>query len=67
MNAGKILGIIVIAAVALGLIGLAVKLVSGLFGLLGGLLNALLGVAVVIALVVIVIWMFRYAAKNGKK
>ena len=67
MKTGKIIGIILIAAVAIALIGLALKVVSGLFSLMGGLINAVLGLAVIIALVVIVVWMFRYAAKNNKK
>ena len=67
MNIAKILGLVVVAAVALALIGLVVKLLTGVLGLVSGLLNAVLGVAVVIALIAIVAWMFRYAAKNGKK
>ena len=64
MKAGKILGILIVAAVAIALIGLVLKVVSGLFSLVGGLINALLGIAVIVALIVIVVWMFRYAAKN---
>lgn len=67
MKTGKILGIIIAAAVAIALIGLVIKVVSGLFGLIGGLINAVLGIAVLVALAAIVIWMFRYAAKNNKK
>ena len=67
MNIGKIVGVVLLSAVVLGLIALAIKLISGFFGLLGGLINLVLGVAVVLALVLIVAWMFRYAAKNGKK
>ena len=67
MNTGKLIIMIVAAAVVVGLIGLGIKLIAGLFGLLGSFFNLLLGIAVVLALVIIVVWMFRYAAKNGKK
>ena len=66
MKAGKIIGAIMALLVVIGIIVLAVKLISGAFSLLGGLIDAVLGLAVVVALVAIVIWMFRYAAKSKK-
>ncbi|PWM19839.1 MAG: hypothetical protein DBX49_01665 [Clostridia bacterium] len=66
MKAGKIIGAIIALLVVIGIIVLAVKLISGAFSLLGGLIDAVLGLAVVVALVAIVIWMFRYAAKSKK-
>ena len=66
MKAGKIIGVLVALLAAVGIIVLAVKLISGAFSLLGGLIDAVLGLGVVVALVAIVIWMFRYAAKSRK-
>ncbi len=66
MKAGKIIGAIMALLVVIGIIVLAVRLISGAFSLLGGLIDAVLGLAVVVALVAIVIWMFRYAAKSKK-
>lgn len=66
MKAGKIIGAIIALLVVIGIIVLAVKLISGAFSLLGGLIDAVLGLAVVVALVAIVIWMFRYATKSKK-
>lgn len=66
MKAGKIIAGAVAAAVALGGIVLAIKLINGAFSLLGGLIDAVLGLLVILALVAIVVWMFRYAARNRK-
>lgn len=66
MKAGKIIGAIIALLVVIGIVVLAVKLISGAFSLLGGLIDAVLGLAVFVALVAIVIWMFRYAAKSKK-
>lgn len=66
MKAGKIIGALIALLVVIGIIVLAVRLISGAFSLLGGLIDAVLGLAVVVALVAIVIWMFRYAAKSKK-
>lgn len=66
MKAGKIIGVLIALLAAVGIIVLAVKLISGAFSLLGGLIDAVLGLGVVVALVAIVIWMFRYAAKSKK-
>ena len=55
---------ILTAIVALALVVLLIRVVSGAFSLLSGAVNAVLGVAVVLALVIIVIWMFRYASKH---
>lgn len=66
MKPGKIVGAVLGAAVCIGILVLAFKLISGAFGLLGGLIDAVLGLLVIIALVAIVIWMFAYAAKHKK-
>ena len=66
MKAGKIIAAAAGAAVAVGIVVLAYKLISGAVGLLGGLIDADLGLLVILALLAIVIWMFRYAAKNRK-
>lgn len=60
----KLIALVASALVALGLIILAVRIISGAVVLVGGLFNAVLGVVVVLALVAIVIWMFSYAKRN---
>ena len=55
---------ILAAIVALALVVLLIRVVSGAFSLLSGAVNAVLGVAVILALVIIVIWMFRYASRK---
>ena len=55
---------ILTAIVALALVVLLIRVVSGAFSLLSGAVNAVLGVAVVLALVIIVIWMFRYEGRK---
>lgn len=57
MNKNKIISIVIALAVAVGVLVLAAKLISGAF-------NAVLGIIVIFALVVIVVWMFLYAAKK---
>ena len=64
MNSKKLIYAILAAAVAIALVVLLVKIVSGAFGLLSGAVNAVLGIAVVAALVVIVVWMFAYARRR---
>ena len=64
MNSKKLVYAILAAAVAIALVVLLVKIVSGAFGLLSGAVTAVLGIAVVAALVVIVIWMFAYAKRR---
>ena len=64
MNSKKLVYAILAAAVAIALVVLLVKIVSGAFGLLSGAVNAVLGIAVVAALVVIVVWMFAYARRH---
>ena len=61
MNSKKLVYAILTAAVAIALVVLLVKIVSGAFGLLSGAVNAVLGIVVVAALVMIVLWMFSYA------
>ena len=58
-NLGKILFAVVALALIVGAIVLVVKIVKGA-------LNTILGVMVIIALIVIVIWMFSYAARRRK-
>ena len=64
MNSKKLVYAILAAAVAIALVVLLVKIVSGAFGLLSGAINAVLGIAVVAALVLIVVWMFAYARRH---
>ena len=66
MNKGKLIGSIVAALVVIGVFVLAFKLISGAFSLVSGALDAVLGVVLILGLVIIVIWMFRYAAKKRK-
>ena len=64
MNSKKLVYAIRTAAVAIALVVLLVKIVSGAFGLLSGAVNAVLGIVVVAALVLIVLWMFSYARRR---
>lgn len=52
------------ALIAIALIVLLIKIVSGAFTLLNGTFNTIIGLIVIIALVVIVVWMFRYASRH---
>ena len=56
--------ILLAAAVVLGVILLAVKLVGGAFSLLSGAVNAILGIVILLVLAAIVIWMFSYAKRK---
>ncbi len=60
-------GMLVVAVVAVAVLVLAFKLLSGALGLVHGALDTVLGLALILGLVAIVIWMFRYAAKKRKK
>ena len=64
MNKNKIISIVIARAVAVGVLGLAAKLISGAISIVSGAFNAVLGIIVIFALVVIVVWMFLYAAKK---
>ena len=64
MNSKKLVYAILTAAVAIALVVLLVKIVSGAFGLLSGAVNAVLGIVVVAALGMIVLWMFSYARRR---
>ena len=64
MNNKKIVYAALAALIAIALIVLLIKIVSGAFTLLNGTFNTIIGLIVIIALVVIVIWMFRYASKH---
>ena len=55
---------ILLAAVAVALIVLLIKLVGGAYSVMSGALNTVLGVVLSIALVGIWIWMFLYARKR---
>ena len=46
---------------------LAVKLVSGAFSVVHGALDTVLGIVLILALLILVAWMFLYAAKKRKK
>ena len=58
---GKIIVGISFLAVVIAIVVFAFKLISCL---ISGALNLVLGIGVVIALIVIVVWMFAYAAKQ---
>ena len=64
MNKNKIISIVIALAVAVGVHVLAAKLISGAISIVSGAFNAVLGIIVIFALVVIVVWMFLYAAKK---
>ena len=64
MDSKKIVYAALAALIAIALIVLLIKVVSGAFTLLNGTFNTIIGLIVIIALVVIVIWMFRYASKH---
>ena len=64
MDSKKIVYAALAALIAIALIVLLIKIVSGAFTLLNGTFNTVIGLIVIIALVVIVIWMFRYASKH---
>ena len=64
MNKNKIISIVIALAVAVGVLVLAAKLISGAISIVSGAFNAVLGIIVIFALVVIVVWMFLYAAKK---
>ena len=64
MNGKKLVYAALAAAVAIALIVLLIRVVTGAFTLLSGAVNAVLGVVIVAALVLIVLWMFLYARKK---
>ena len=64
MNKNKIISIVIALAVAVGVLVLAAKLISSAISIVSGAFNAVLGIIVIFALVVIVVWMFLYAAKK---
>ena len=65
MKNGKSLVLTLLAAaVVLGIIVLAIRLVGGAFSLLGGAVNAVLGIVILLVLAAIVIWMLSYAKRN---
>ncbi len=64
MNAKKIGGLILALAIIIGVLVLAVKLISGAFALVHGALDTVLGVVLILGLIAIVAWMFAYAKKK---
>ena len=66
MNAKKIGGLILALAIIIGVLVLAVKLISGAFALVHGALDTVLGVVLILGLIAIVAWMFAYARKHRK-
>ena len=64
MNNKKLIHTVLSAIIAIALIVLPIKVVSGTFALLSGAVNAVVAIVVILALVVIVVWMFRYASKH---
>lgn len=67
MNLKKIITYLIFAAVAIGLLVLAVSIIRGAVSLAGGLLNTILAIIIILALVAIVAWMLSYAKKSSKK
>ena len=65
MKSGKsVVWMLLAAIVVVGVIILAIRLISGAFSLLGGAVNAVLGIVLLIALAAIVIWMLSYAKRK---
>ena len=64
MDSKIIVYAVLAALVAIALIVLLIKVVSGAFTLLNGTFNTIIGLIVIIALVIIVVWMFRYASRH---
>ena len=67
MNLKKIITYLIFAAVAIGLLVLAVSIIRGAVSLAGGLLNTILAIIIILALLAIVAWMLSYAKKSSKK
>ena len=66
MNAKKIGALALAIVLVVGVLILAVKLISSGLALAHGVLNTILGVVLILALVAIVAWMFSYAKKRKK-
>ena len=67
MNLKMIITYLILAAVAIGLLVLAVNIIRGAVSLAGGLLNTILAIIIILALLAIVAWMLSYAKKSSKK
>ena len=67
MTTKDISRLVVLAVVVITCISILFKLITGAISLVSNLANVVLGVVVVAALVLIVLWMFSYARKMGKK
>ena len=67
MNLKKIITYLIFAAIAIGLLVLAVSIIRGAVSLAGGLLNTILAIIIILALLAIVAWMLSYAKKSSKK
>ena len=59
--------LVVLACVVVCCVSILFKLITGAISLVSGVANLILGAVVVLALVLIVLWMFSYAKKMGKK
>ena len=62
----KWIGAIVALLVAVAVFVLAFRLIGGTFHLLSNALDAVVGIVLILAMVIIVVWMFLYAAKKRK-
>ena len=67
MKKGKWIAGLVALIVLVFVLVLAVKLVSGAFSVMHGALDTVLGIVLILALLILVAWMFLYAAKKRKK
>lgn len=66
MKKGKLIGGLVALIVIVVVLVLALKLISGAFSLVHGALDTMLGIVLIVALLLLVAWMFLYAAKKRK-
>ena len=58
---------VVLVCVVICCVSILFKLITGAISLVSGVANFVLGVIIVVALVLIVLWMFHYAKRMGKK
>ena len=64
MKKSSIIATVIGALVLIAIISIISLILKGVFHLAGGLLDTVLGIIIVLALIVLIIWMFRYAAKK---
>ena len=67
MTTKDISRLVVLAVVVITCVSVLFKLVTGAISMVSTLGNVILGLVAIVALVVIVVWMFAYAKKMGKK